>query len=149
MKRRKLWLWLFIGAAVLVEISAISWWIFTSRLNLHITGLREDPAVARLVAIPMTRLQMADMQRRMAAAQQDSAAARELLEMLRGDLGHPKIAVEKWWRGHFFASCPDGPAMVFHLDKEGHARFLFVRIVGVTERDIDSKGEALQLMRPE
>jgi hypothetical protein len=137
---------LILGAlAAVLAITTLGWWL--RRPNVTIYGFERDSDVQAVGLLPLSDSQRADIAARIADARHDRVASRKLLDLLISDSWPRPLWVPRTSVGTFSCRSPDGPALAYHLDKEGYAYFAFAEIHGYTTIQLEREENGIYLTR--
>jgi hypothetical protein len=131
--------------AVLLGLFAVSCWL--RRPNVTIRGFERDSDVTAVGLLPLTESQRTDITARITDARRDRVASRRLLDLLISDSWPRPLVARRTSFGAFSCRAPDGPALAYHLDKEGYAYFAFAEIHGFTTIQLEQQANGIYLTR--
>lgn len=130
-----------------ILIIAIAIWEFRQNPRVHIIGFRNDQSIGAVGIIPMGDAEVQNMQKMIADARKDKDASRPLLNTLRKRFPEAGINATRAGSGDFYGRCPKGSALVYSLDNEGYAYFLFVVVTGNSVVTLDRPDNGIDLLR--
>jgi hypothetical protein len=137
---------LILGAlATVLAIVTFTWWL--RRPNVTIHGFERDSDVRSVALLPLSDSQRTDIAARIADARRDRAASRKLLDLLISDSWPRPLIATRTSGDTFTCRSPDGPALAYHLDKEGYAYFAFAEIHGFTTIRLEREENGIYLTR--